>query len=71
MEGFVNQYLMEPGATTDRLVFISESLENIPTGFRARETIVFIGADRLEEIEVAEPGKESEIYSRSRLARAR
>ena len=52
--------LMEPGATTDRLVFISESLENIPTGFRARETIVFTGADQLEEIlkKMAEPGKE-------------
>ena len=49
MQGFVNQSL-EPGATTGRLVFISESLWNIPTGFRARETVVFTGADQLEEI---------------------
>jgi hypothetical protein len=72
VEGFVNQYVLEPGADFDRLVFVSEAIENIPAGFRARETYVFSGPDRLEEIfETAEPGKDFEVYSRSRLTRAR
>jgi hypothetical protein len=71
IEGFVNQYVMEP-SSGDRLVFTSEAIENIPAGFRARETYVFSGADRVEEIfEIAEPGKDFAVYSRSRLTRAR
>lgn len=72
LEGFVNQYVLEPAATTDRLVFVSEAIENIPAGFRARETYVFAGADQFEEIfEIAEPGKDFEVYSRTRLTRVR
>jgi len=70
VEGFVNQYVLDPSSTADRVVFVSESIENIPQGFRARETYVFTGADQVEEIfEMAEPGKEFEVYSRSRLTR--
>jgi hypothetical protein len=58
IEGFVNQYVLEPSSTANRVVFTSESIENIPAGFRARETYVFSGSDRFEEIfEIAEPGK--------------
>ena len=72
LEGFVNQYVLEPAATTDRLVFVSEAIENIPAGFRARETYVFAGADQFEEIfEIAEPGKDFEVYSRTMLTRVR
>jgi hypothetical protein len=70
VEGFVNQYLLETNSTPDRLVWVSESIENIPAGFRARETYVFSGPDRFDEIfEIAEPGKDFELYSRSRLTR--
>jgi THAP4-like, heme-binding beta-barrel domain len=66
IEGFVNQYAIEPASTVDRVVFTSESIENIPAGFRARETYVFSGSDQFEEIfEIAEPGKDFEVYSRS------
>ncbi len=72
VEGFVNQYALEPSSTVDRVVFMSESIENIPTGFRARETYVFSGSDQFEEIfEIAEPGKDFEVYSRSRLTRVK
>jgi hypothetical protein len=72
VEGFVNQYALDPSSTVDRLVFTSESIENIPAGFRARETYVFSGSDHLEEIfEIAEPGKDFEVYSRSLLTRRR
>jgi hypothetical protein len=72
VEGFVNQYALEPSSTVDRVVFTSESIENIPAGFRARETYVFSGSDQLEEIfEIAEPGKDFAIYSRTRMSRVR
>jgi hypothetical protein len=71
-EGFVTQYVLEPADSPDRLVFTSESIENIPPGFRARETHVFSGTDQFEEIfELAEPGKEFEVYSRTRLTRVK
>ena len=71
-EGFVNQYVLESNSTPGRLIFTTEAIENIPSGFRARETSVLTGSDQFEEVfEIAEPGKEFEIYSRSRLTRAR
>jgi len=71
VEGFVNQYVLVPASPPDRLVFTTEAIENIPPGWRARETYV-IGADRLEEIfELAEPGKDFALYSRNRLTRAK
>jgi hypothetical protein len=69
-EGFVNQYVLDTSSTGGRLVMVTEAIENIPAGWRARETYVFVGASRLEEtFELAEPGKEFEVYSRNRLAR--
>lgn len=35
-EGFVNQYVMRPQAAPDTIVFDSEALENVPTGWQAR-----------------------------------
>jgi len=70
VEGFVNQYVLEPSGASERLVLVSESIENIPAGFRARETYAFAGTDQFEEVfEIAEPGKDFEVYSRSRLTR--
>ena len=71
-EGFVNQYVLDPAAAPDKLVLVTEAIENIPAGWRARETYILTGGDQLEEIfEMAPPGKEFEPYSRSRLTRAR
>ena len=68
-EGFVNQYVQEAGETP---VFTSESIENIPAGWRARETYVVNGPDEFEEIfELAEPGKPFVLYSRARLKRSK
>jgi hypothetical protein len=69
-EGFVNQYALQPTSKPGVLVFVSESIENIPQGFRARETYTFSGPDEMEEVfEIAEPGKEFTLYSRARLKR--
>ena len=45
-------------------------LENIPAGFRARETYRFENPDTFVEVfEMAEPGKYFEVYSRTRFSR--
>jgi hypothetical protein len=68
-EGFVNQYVHDP-AQTGKLVFATEAIENIPAGWRARETYLARGADEFEEIfELAGPGKDFELYSHARLKR--
>jgi hypothetical protein len=72
VEGFVNQYVAELDAKAGTLVFVSEAIENIPAGYRARETYVVHGPDELEEIfELAEPGKPFAVYSRARMKRIR
>ena len=70
-EGFVNQYVHDP-AQTGKLVFTTEAIENIPAGWRARETYIAHGADEFEELfELAGPGQSFELYSHARLKRAR
>jgi hypothetical protein len=72
VEGFVNTYAQDLDAKLGTIVFVSEAIENIPPGYRARETYLLHGADDLEEVfEMAEPGKQFEVYSRTRLKRAR
>lgn len=69
-EGFVNQYVLEPTTKAGVLVFVSEAIENIPKGYRARETYTFISENEFEEVfEIAEPGKDFALYSRARLKR--
>jgi hypothetical protein len=67
-KSFVNTYA---GASSgDQIVLTSDSIENIPAGWRARETYRKLSDDEFEEIfELAGPGKSFEIYSRSRLRR--
>lgn len=70
-ESFVNTYSAPAeGLSGDVWVFETTAIENIPTGFKARETYTFAGADGLEEkFEVAEPGKQFDLYSLNRLRR--
>ena len=68
-EGFVNQFVTtsNDGKT---IVFTSESIENIPAGWRARETYKLTNADEFIEIfELAGPGREFEVYSENRYRR--
>jgi len=70
-EGFVNQYILDPGSRVDRSVFTTEAIENIAPGWRARETYVMLDPNEFEEVfELAEPGKDFELYSRARFKRA-
>ena len=71
-ETFVNQYRADPSSSADHLVFVTDAIENIPAGFRARESYRRIGPDEFEEVfEIAEPGKDFAVYSRSRLKRVK
>lgn len=72
VEGFVNQYVEDAGSSPAKVVFTTESIENIPAGWRGRETYVVHSPDEFEEIfELAESGKPFEVYSRARLKRVK
>jgi hypothetical protein len=51
---------------------ISVSIENIPQGFKAKETYQIINDNEVTEtFELAEPGKDFELYSKAVLKRAK
>jgi predicted methyltransferase len=70
IERFVNQYVQE-AADDGALRFTSEAIENIASGYRAREIYRVTGPDTfIERFEIAAPGKDFEIYSETRFQRA-
>lgn len=70
-EGFVNQYAMIPAASAATSVFESEALENVPAGWKARETYDVISRDEfVETFELAKAGGAYEVYSKARFKRA-
>ena len=71
VEGFVNQYVTTSISTDGKtIVFTSEGIENIPAGWRARETYKIISPDEFQEtFELAGPGKDFEVYSEGQLQR--
>ena len=64
VEGFVNQFVMTSSSSDGKtLTFTSESIENIPAGWRAREIYKLVSADEFIEVfELAESGKDFEVY---------
>jgi hypothetical protein len=71
-EGFVNTYVQQPTADEKTIVFVTEAIENIPAGYRARETYAILSRDEFtERFEIAEPGKDFELYSEARFKRVR
>jgi hypothetical protein len=73
IEGFVNQYRIESISPDKRtIVFISESIENIPAGFRAKETYQILNDNEFTEtFELAEPGKDFQLYSKATLKKVK
>jgi hypothetical protein len=73
VEGFVNTYVSDPVTLESKtIVFTTESIENIPPGWRARETYLVTGPDTfVERFELAEPGKDFTLYSEVVLARVK
>jgi hypothetical protein len=71
VEGFVNQYVLQSESPSE-VVFVSEAIENIPSGWRARETYRRLGPDEfVERFDLAEPGKNFELYSETRFRRSK
>lgn len=73
IESFVTQYSADPAPSdTTTLVFSSESLENLPAGWRAKETYTIVSANEfIETFELAAPGKEFEVYTKNHFRRRR
>jgi len=65
VEGFVNTYVSDAiPEGTHVITFTSEAIENIPAGYRARETYTVLGKDEFSErFEIAEPGKDFALLS--------
>jgi hypothetical protein len=71
-EGFVNTYVQQLSTDDKTIVFVSEAIENIPAGYRARETCTIASRDEFtERFDIAEPGKDFELYSEARFKRVR
>lgn len=69
-EGFVNQYALQPGTGGTTVVFESEALENVPAGWRARETYEVVSGDEFTEtFELAQGNGTWSVYSRARFKR--
>ena len=71
VEGFVNQYALDQVTEGgESITFITEEIENIPPGWRARETYRILGPDEFIEVfELAGRGKEFEVYGENRFQR--
>ena len=73
IEGFVVQSTLESISEDGRsFVFTSTTIEDIPPGWRARETYRFLSNDEfIETFALAGPGKEFATYSETRFRRKR
>jgi hypothetical protein len=64
VESFVTQYKAEISPDPRTFVFVSESIENIPPGWRARETYRITNDNEfIETFELAAPNKDFAAYS--------
>lgn len=67
-EGFVNQYILESISPDGKTItFVTESIENIPPGWRGRETYTVSATELTEDFQLAEPGKDFEPYTKARF----
>ena len=71
IEGFVNQYVLDH-ITQDgkEIVFVTENIENIQAGWRAKENYKILSPDEFTEVfELAAPGKDFKVYTECLLRR--
>ena len=71
IEGFVNQYVLDTLSSDGKtFVFLSESIENIPVGWRAKVTFKILNENEFLWIfDLASPEKDFECYSENHLQR--
>jgi hypothetical protein len=73
VEGFVNEYTLDSaGADGKSMEFVTVRVENIPAGWRAKESYRILSRDEfVETFSLAPPGKDFEVYCETRLKRVR
>ena len=73
VEGFVNEYVeQEISPDGKRMRFVTERIENIPDGWRGRETYKIVNQDEYTEVfELAPPQKDFALYSESHWKRVK
>ncbi|MBM4176113.1 MAG: hypothetical protein FJ213_08065 [Ignavibacteria bacterium] len=71
VEGFVNQYILDSlSSDKKKLIFFSEAIENVPSGFIAKLTYEIINENEFKEyFELSPPGKELMLYSENHWKR--
>ncbi|MFZ5946821.1 MAG: heme-binding beta-barrel domain-containing protein [Stygiobacter sp.] len=71
IEGFVNEFILDSISSDKKtIVFLTVAIENIPDGWKAKETYRLINENEIEEtFELAEPNKNFEVYSKVNLVR--
>ena len=71
VESFVNEYVAKNISEKD-IDFETESIENIPNGFRAKESYKILNSKTFTEtFSIAEPGKDFETYSEVTLRKVK
>ncbi len=70
-EGFVNQFRLDSISPDKKtIVFITEAIENIPKGWRAKETYRLLNDTQIEEVfELAAPGEGFNVYTKVKLVK--
>lgn len=70
IEGFINQYKLDSISPDKKtFVFVSESIQNIHSGWRAKETFTVTETELMEVFDLAEPNKEFEKYTTARFVK--
>jgi hypothetical protein len=72
VEGYVNQYILEPPIEDSQpFVFVTESIENIAAGWRARTTLEVMSKDSFREtFDLAGPDQEWACYITNEFTRS-
>ncbi len=72
VEGFVNTYVQAANSDPTKILFVSEAIENIAAGWRAREIYTILNDNEfIERFELAAPGKDFAPYAEAHLTRVR
>ena len=73
VEGFVNHYILSSmGADNKPASWVTESIENLEQGWRARESYKFMSKDEfVETFELAPPGKDFFMFTQTNFKRKR
>ena len=72
-EGFVNEYTLDASGNDGKsFEFVTVRIENIPPGWRAKESYRVISTDEVvETFSLAAPGKDFAVYSETHLKRVK